>query len=52
MKIELDERGLRIDLAWKTLKSVTRVLVPLATALIGLVSAPEIARLGALLGWW
>ena len=52
MKIELDGQGFRVVVVWASLKAVLKALFPLVTAVLALVSAPEITKLGSLLGLW
>jgi len=49
-----DGDGLEIQVAvrWDALRSTLKALIPVIAALLSLLAAPEIARLGSYFGWW
>jgi hypothetical protein len=59
MTIHIDGEGIRIVIAWRSVKAaiqaihtMLKVLLPVITALASLFAAPEVMRLMKLLGWW
>jgi hypothetical protein len=52
MKIHIDGTGLRIEVVWRSARAALKAMLPLLTAMAALLAAPELTRLGALLGWW
>lgn len=49
-----DAKGLEVQLVinWKSLAATMRVILALITLAMTVLAAPEISRLGMLLGWW
>jgi len=54
LNIRCDEKTLdiKITLSWISTIGLLKALIPLAAAITGLIAAPDIGRLGSLLGWW
>jgi hypothetical protein len=51
-KINGSSIEVNLTLNWRSTIAGLRALLPVITMLLSLLAAPEVARLGALLGWW
>jgi|SwirhirootsSR3_FD_contig_41_3970798_length_209_multi_1_in_0_out_0_1 hypothetical protein len=50
MRLEIDGKGVRMEIVWTSVQSICKVLMPVVAAVLGLLAAPEVARLVAILG--
>jgi hypothetical protein len=56
MEMHIKSDGKKIDfhvlVTWRSVKALIRGLLAISGAGAALLGAPEVARIGSLLGWW
>jgi hypothetical protein len=52
MKLEIDGDGLRIEVVWRSAKAALKAVLPILAAIGAIAAAPELHRLGSILGLW